>query len=99
MYGDDYLRQQAAAYRQLAENAKDAVVKKELLDLADVCEEVANQRSGRSWVSHYHPSRAFALHVEPKRNRRRGKLVPCDFEPSLRRRNADIENWRAETSV
>ncbi len=40
MEWDDYLRQQAATYRQLAEKAEDAVVKKELLDLADVCEEV-----------------------------------------------------------
>lgn len=37
MEWDDYLRQQAATYRQLAEKAEDAVVKKELLDLADVC--------------------------------------------------------------
>jgi hypothetical protein len=42
MEWDDYLRQQAASYRQLAEKAEDAVVKKELLGLADVCEEVAN---------------------------------------------------------
>ncbi len=35
MEWDDYLRQQAATYRQLAEKAEDAVVKKELLDLAD----------------------------------------------------------------
>ena len=47
MEWDDYLRQQAAAYRQLAEKAKDAVVKKELLDLADVCEEVANNIEDR----------------------------------------------------
>ena len=45
MEWDDYLRQQAATYRQLAEKAEDAVVKKELLDLADVCEEVANRGS------------------------------------------------------
>ena len=37
MEWDDYLRQQAATYRQLAEKAEDVVVKKELLDLADVC--------------------------------------------------------------
>ena len=33
--------------RQLAEKAEDAVVKKELLDLADVCEEVANNIEDR----------------------------------------------------
>ena len=47
MEWDDYLRQQAAMYRQLAEKTKDAVVKKELLDLADVCEEVANNIEDR----------------------------------------------------
>ena len=36
------------------------------------------QRFGRSWVTHYHSSCALALHVEPKRNRRRGKIpVRC----------------------
>jgi hypothetical protein len=38
----DYLRDQAAMYRQLAEQADDPVVKNEMLDLALVCEEVAN---------------------------------------------------------
>jgi hypothetical protein len=38
----DYLRDQAAKYRQLAEQADDPVVKNELLELASVCEEVAN---------------------------------------------------------
>jgi len=42
MEWDDYLRQQATMYRQLAEKAEDPVVKQELLELADVCEEVAN---------------------------------------------------------
>src|SRR5215471_18369543 len=34
MEWDDYLRQQAAMYRQLAEKAEDAVVRQELLKLA-----------------------------------------------------------------
>jgi len=38
---DDYLRQQAAMYRQLAEKIEDAFIKQELLDLAAVCKEVA----------------------------------------------------------
>ena len=38
----DYLRDQAAMYRQLAEQADDPVVKNELLELASVCDEVAN---------------------------------------------------------
>ncbi len=47
MEWDDYLRQQAAMYRQLAEKAEDAVVKQEFLELADVCEDVANNVSMR----------------------------------------------------
>jgi hypothetical protein len=38
----DCLRDQAAMYRKLAEEADDPVVKTELLELASVCEEVAN---------------------------------------------------------
>jgi hypothetical protein len=38
----DYLRDQAATYRQLAEQTDDPVVKNEMLELASVCEEVAN---------------------------------------------------------
>ena len=38
----DYLREQAAMYRKLAEEADDPVVKTELLELASVCDEVAN---------------------------------------------------------
>jgi hypothetical protein len=38
----DYLRDQAAKYRQLAETAGDLSVKQELLDLAAICEEAAN---------------------------------------------------------
>jgi hypothetical protein len=37
----DYLRDQAAKYRQLAETAEDLSVKQELLDLAAICEEVS----------------------------------------------------------
>jgi hypothetical protein len=37
----DYLRDQAAKYRQLAEQTDDPVIKDELLELASVCEEVA----------------------------------------------------------
>jgi hypothetical protein len=40
--GPDYLRDQAAMYRQLAEQTDDPVVKNELLELASVCEDVAN---------------------------------------------------------
>jgi hypothetical protein len=44
---DDYFRQQAAMYRQLAEKTEDAFIKQELLDLAAVCEEVANNIEDR----------------------------------------------------
>jgi hypothetical protein len=38
----DYLRDEAAKYRQLAERTDDPVIKDEMLELASVCEEVAN---------------------------------------------------------
>ena len=44
---DDYFRQQAAMYRQLAEKTDDVFIKQELLDLAAVCEEVANNIDDR----------------------------------------------------
>ena len=37
-----YLRDQAAMYREHAEQSDDPVLKNELLELASVCEEVAN---------------------------------------------------------
>jgi hypothetical protein len=44
---DDYFRQQAAMYWQLAQKTKDIFIKQELLDLAAVCEEVANNIEDR----------------------------------------------------
>ena len=41
MHYSDYLREQAAEYRQLAEKADDPIVKSELLELAADCEEIA----------------------------------------------------------
>jgi hypothetical protein len=38
----DYLRDQANMYWQQAEQSDDPIVKDELLELASVCEEVAN---------------------------------------------------------
>jgi len=43
----DYLRDEGAKYRQLAEVAEDLARKQELLDLAAVCEEVANNIEDR----------------------------------------------------
>ncbi len=43
----DYLRNEAAKYRQLAETTEDASVKQELLDLAAACEEAANDIEDR----------------------------------------------------
>jgi len=43
----DYLRDQAAKYWQLAETAEDLSVKQELLDLAAICEEAANNIEDR----------------------------------------------------
>jgi hypothetical protein len=47
MHYSDYLREQAAKYRQLAETAEEAIVKQEFLELAAVCEEVANEIDDR----------------------------------------------------
>ena len=43
----DYLRDEAARYRQLAEQTDDPVIKIEMLELASVCEEVANNIEDR----------------------------------------------------
>lgn len=45
---EDYLRDQAVKYRLLAEKTDDAFVKKELMELAEVCEEVANEIEDRA---------------------------------------------------
>ena len=42
MHYSDYLREQAAAYRQRAESSDDPAVREELFDTAAICEEVAN---------------------------------------------------------
>ena len=44
---DDYFRDEAQNYRQLAEEAEDPVLKQELLDLAEVCDEVSNNIEDR----------------------------------------------------
>ncbi len=41
MYDADYWRVEASRFRELAEQAKDPAQRQELLDLAVVCEEVA----------------------------------------------------------
>ena len=43
----DYLRDEAAKYRHLAEQTDDPVVKDELLELASVCDEVASNIEDR----------------------------------------------------
>ena len=42
MEWSDYLRDEAAKYRQAAEQTDDPVIKSEMLELASVCEEVAS---------------------------------------------------------
>jgi hypothetical protein len=44
---EDYLREQAFQYRQFAEAADDSFAKVEFLELASVCEEVANRVEDR----------------------------------------------------
>ena len=41
-----YLRDQAAMYRKLAEQTDDPIVKNELLELASVCDEIADNIEG-----------------------------------------------------
>ena len=43
MHNSDYYREEAAKYRALAEAATDPAIKKEYLELAAVCEEVAEK--------------------------------------------------------
>ena len=43
---DDYLRDEAGKHRKLAEET-DALIKQELLELADVCDKVANNIEDR----------------------------------------------------
>ena len=43
----DYLRDQAAKYMELAAREDDYFTKKELLEMAGVCEEVANDMDDR----------------------------------------------------
>jgi hypothetical protein len=43
----DFLRDQAIKYRKLAEKDKDVLAIKEFLELADICEEVANDMDDR----------------------------------------------------
>ena len=44
---DDYLRDEARKYRKLAEQAEDPLTKQDLLELADICDKVANNIEGR----------------------------------------------------
>ena len=43
----DYLREQATKYRELAEQADDDVIKQEFIELAEICEQVANDIDDR----------------------------------------------------
>lgn len=43
----DYLREEASKYRELAEKAANPSVKQEFLELAEICEEVANNIDDR----------------------------------------------------
>jgi hypothetical protein len=47
MHNSDYLREQAAEYRQLAQEAGDPAMKSEYLELATTCEEVASNLDDR----------------------------------------------------
>ena len=47
LHYSDYLREQAEQYRTLAANATDAAIKQDFIELAEVCEEVANRIDDR----------------------------------------------------
>ena len=47
MHSSDYYREEAARYRELAEASADAAKKKELLEMAAACEEIANSIDDR----------------------------------------------------
>jgi hypothetical protein len=47
MHESDYLREEAAKYRLLAEAAEQVSTKQELFELAAVCEEMANEMDDR----------------------------------------------------
>jgi hypothetical protein len=47
MHYSDYLREQAAEYRQLAEVAEDPAIKEDLFDSGAICDEVANNIDDR----------------------------------------------------
>ena len=42
-HNSDFYREEAAKYRELAEMAKDAATKQELLELAEACEGITDQ--------------------------------------------------------
>jgi hypothetical protein len=44
----DYLREQATQYRDMASTSRDPEVRDELLELAAICEELANAREDRT---------------------------------------------------
>src|SRR5262249_56912356 len=58
---DDYLRHEAATYRRLAEKPENVFGKQELLDLAAVCEEVANSMEDR--LTGGEPPRPFLTRI------------------------------------
>jgi len=66
---DDYLRHEAAMYRQLAEKSENVFGKQELLDLAAVCEEVANNIEVRATMqgrARHGPAEVHIAKVLPK---------------------------------
>ena len=68
----DYLRDEAAKYRRLAEQTDDPVVKNEMLELASVCDEVRRYDGSVRWAS------AFAGY--PKHNMKARRTVTRPLE-------------------
>ena len=47
MHWSDYWREQAVEYRQLASMAQDPTIKEDLMESAEICEEVADKLDDR----------------------------------------------------
>src|SRR5262249_54135520 len=76
---DDYLRHEAAMYRQLAEKSENVFGKQELLDLAAVCEEVANNIEDRLTVGS--PLKCTGLRHNA--GQARGKIFPLQYQSEV----------------
>jgi len=88
LHYSDYLREQAEQYRALAANATDPAIKQELLELAEVCEEVANRIDDRrancrsfwlTWPLRNHRGRCLGVSRDDAADRTRHRSARNGF--------------------